>query len=228
VTFLELCQAYRAELGIPGSGPTTVVGQTGELGAIVADIVRADVDIKRRWQDWDFMWSTFTANTLVGSRNLITPQPTDLGMWDISTFALYPEASDFIDLCYLPYKDFRRQTVAAATVNGTPENVTYDPTGNIVLDPVPDDIFPFYGEYWRRAEEMTLDADVSLVPTEFHRIIIVRAKIHYAEREDAPEITVGAMAEFEDLMQQLESRYLPGHASSRLYQNTEAAVVTAD
>jgi len=227
VNFLELCQAYRAELGIPGSGPTTVVGQTGELGALVADVVRAEVDIKRRWQDWDFMWSAFTSNTVIGSRTPSTSQPTDLGVWDVSTFALSQESADYIELDYLPYKEFRQQIVAAATVTGTADIVTFDPTGDILLDPQPDAVLPFYGEYWRRADEMTADIEISRIPVAFHRLIIVRAKIHYAEREDAPELTAGAMAEFEDLLRQLESHSLPGHASSRQYQNTEFASVMA-
>ena len=39
----------------------------------------------------------------------------------------------------------------------------------------------------------------------FHDIIIARAKMYYAENEDAPEIMVGSLSEFEDLLDKLEN-----------------------
>lgn len=45
-TYLELCQAFREDIGIAGTGPATVVGQTGILGRIVRWIADADITIQ--------------------------------------------------------------------------------------------------------------------------------------------------------------------------------------
>ena len=55
---------------------------------------------------------------------------------------------------------------------------------------------------------MTADGDISAIPPRFHKIIIARAKMYYAENEDAPEIMAGSLAEFEDLLDKLEADQL--------------------
>ena len=62
---------------------------------------------------------------------------------------------------------------------------------------------------------MTADADISAIPPRFHKIIIARAKMYYAENEDAPEIMAGALAEFEDLLDKLEADQLPSQKNRR-------------
>ena len=54
----------------------------------------------------------------------------------------------------------------------------------------------------------TADDNVSAIPARFHKIIISRAKMYYAENEDAPEIMVGSLSEFEDLLDKLEADQL--------------------
>ena len=46
MNFLSLCQRLRSEARIPGTGPSSVTGQTGELAKIVEWITTAYEDIQ--------------------------------------------------------------------------------------------------------------------------------------------------------------------------------------
>ena len=56
MTFLELCQTVRSEVGISGTGPTTVIGQEGQLLSIVNFTAEADFLIQGLWLDWNFLF----------------------------------------------------------------------------------------------------------------------------------------------------------------------------
>ena len=77
---------------------------------------------------------------------------------------------------------------------------------------------------------LAANGDVSAIPPRFHKIIIARAKMYYAENEDAPEIMAGALAEFEDLLDKLESDQLPRQKNRRFSsaQNLDNFVVRTE
>jgi len=91
------------------------------------------------------------------------------------------------------------------------------------LYPTPNAATTVSAEYWRTpvvmstilAGETTADSNTSAIPARFHKIIIARAKMFYAENEDAPEIMVGSLSEFEDLLNQLEADQLPSQKNRR-------------
>jgi len=215
MTFLELCQAYRSELGIPGNGPNTVVNQIGELQRVVLDIQDADQDIKRQWQDWKFLWKEFTTNTVVGESYLQTVKPSDLGHWDLNSFWINKGTANAVKLNSIDYREWRSAQTAYAPESGDPYEFTIRPTDEARVNPIPTSVVPVSAEYYKKAARMSNDSDVSDVPEEYHRIIIVRAKLIYAEREDAPEIMSGASAEYDSLITNLEASYLPASKDGR-------------
>ena len=84
------------------------------------------------------------------------------------------------------------------------------------LYPTPNAATTVSAEYWRTpvvmstilTGETTADSNTSAIPSRFHKIITARAKMYYAENEDAPEILSGSVAEFEDLLNSLEADQL--------------------
>lgn len=206
-TYLELCQEMAREVGIPGSGPTTVSGQTGELGDIVRYIRDADLDIKRRWHDWNFMWASTTNTTSVGNRTLTSSNPSDLGYWNVDKIVYNYNSDDFVFLEYCEWEEYALKYKFGTVDNDEPFLFTIRPDRVIEVYPPAAQSKSVYLEYWKKPIAMTTDSDESIVPEEFHRLIIVRAKIYYAEHEDAPEVLVASTAEFEDLMDNLESGY---------------------
>jgi len=215
-TFLDLCKSYRSEAGIPGSGPVTVINQTGELERVVLDIQTAEQDIKRQWQNWKFLWATHSANTIAGAAWLTVLKPADLGTWDTESVWIDKGTDNAIQLDYVDYDEWRNDQAVGTPVSDTPTEFTVLPNGEIRVYPIPTQAQAFTGEYWSSAaNNLAQDADVSIIPVEYHRIIIVRAKIIYAEREDAPEIMAGASVEYSDLLTGLEAAYLPGQGDGR-------------
>ena len=57
MTFLELCQTVRQEVGVSGTGPSTVLSQEGQLKVIVDFVAASDFEIQVLWEDWDFLWA---------------------------------------------------------------------------------------------------------------------------------------------------------------------------
>ena len=57
-TYLQLCQDMARDIGIPGTGPSSVTSTTlsEEENAVVRYIKQADNDLQSRWFDWDFVW----------------------------------------------------------------------------------------------------------------------------------------------------------------------------
>jgi len=224
-TYLTLCQEMAREVGIPGSGPTTVAGQTGELGDIVRYIRDADLDIKRRWHDWKFLWTSTTDTSSVGSRSLVTGNPSDLGVWNRDMVVYDYDTDNYQRLDYIEWDEYIHSYKFGTVSNGTPEMFTLTPAGAIEMYPPASAVKNIYLEYWKKPEELSADGDISIIPTEFHRIIIVRAKLYYAEHEDAPEVLVGSTAEFEDLLDNLESKYGRRQEARRMHQAFGVPVV---
>jgi len=99
--------------------------------------------------------------------------------------------------------------------SGTPEVFSVKPDNVIDVYPTPDATTTISVAYWATPTELAANADISAIPPRLHKIITSRAKIYYAENEDAPEILSGALAEFEDLLDKLESDQLPGQKNRR-------------
>lgn len=214
-TFLELCQDYRAEIGIPGNGPVTTIGQIGELSRVVLDIQSADQDIKRQWQDWDFMWKQFTTTTIIGSPWLTALKPADYRRYDLNSVWIDKGTNSAYNLEFVPYKTWKNDQGVGVIPSGTPTDFTVLPNGEIRVYPTPTQAHTVNADYWMKAARLSSNSEESVVPEEYHRIIIVRAKIIYAEREDAPEIMAGASAEYDSLMSLLEADYLPAQADGK-------------
>ena len=81
-TYLVLCQNMARDVGIPGSGPSSVTSASlrEEEIAVVWYVRAADLDIQSRWFDWQFLWKEATINSVSGTSTLVSP--TDLANWN--------------------------------------------------------------------------------------------------------------------------------------------------
>ncbi len=205
-SFLTLAQELARECRIPGTGPSTVISQTGELEKVVRYIKNADLDIKRRWADWGFLWNEFSTTTVVGS-NSLTSEPSDVDTYNVNTFVLNASTDNYTALEYVDYSVFREKLLGSQT-NDTPTLFTVKPDRSLAVWPPADAAHTLTGEYWKTGVTLAADDDTSEIPTQHDRLIVVRAKLYYAEAEDAPEIMASAVSEHEDLMRTFESRWL--------------------
>lgn len=214
-TYLQLCQDMARDIGIPGTGPSSVTSTTlsEEENAVVRYIKQADNDLQSRWFDWDFLWKEASI-TSVASTSTIT-SPSDLGNWKLDEIIWDKTTDDYQELDYVVWDEYNLLYKLGSIDTGTPEVFSVKPSNVIDMYPTPDSATAVSVTYWATPTEFAADADVSVIPVRFHKIIIARAKMYYAENEDAPEIMAGSLNEFEDLLDKLEADQLPRQKNRR-------------
>ena len=214
-TYLQLCQDMSRDIGIPGTGPSSVTASdlSEEELAVVRYIKNADLDIQRRWFNWDYLWSEATITPSVGVSTLTSP--ADLGNWKLDSIVFSKATDDYQQLDFMDWEQYRLEYKLGVIDSGTPEVFSIKPDNVIDVWPTPDSTTTISTEYYRVPTELAADSDISSIPPRFHNMIIARAKIYYGENEDAPEILSGALASFEDLLDKLEADQLPGQKNRR-------------
>jgi len=223
-TYLELCQDMSREVGIPGTGPSTVTPTPEDEADVVRYIKDANTDICSMWFNWDFLWAEHSTTT-VASTSTIT-SPTDLAQWNIDSVVYSPTSENWQPLTYVGWKQYREDYKYGTVDTGTPEFFSVKPDNVIDMYPTPDAA----AEYWKTPTALSDSTDTPVIPTRFQRIIICRGKMYYSEQNDAPEVLASAMAEFNDLLGKLESDQLPAQRDRRfsVVQNLENYTVVPE
>ncbi|MDI6789399.1 MAG: hypothetical protein QME44_01730 [Thermodesulfobacteriota bacterium] len=216
MNYLELCQKARRECGIQGSGPTTVIGQVGILQKLVDWIADADEEICSRWFDWNFLWTSHSASTIAGIATYI--KPADLGVWDPKSFYLDYTLATYSLLSELEYRHWRDSYRNGVKTNARPSHFVRKPSGDIILEAPPDAIYTLTADYWKTITRISANASATLIPDRFQRVIIARAKMFFAEDQNAPEIMQSSVQEYNELMDKLEAAELPNQHNRRLSQ----------
>lgn len=207
-TFLQLVETFFYESGFSGVAPTTVVNQTAQKKKSVDYVAESEYLICTRWADWDFLWKQWTQATAVGTA-FYTP-PTDLGTFDKDSFYLNYTSDSHIKLTWTPYKQWRSLYRQGTKTNAEPDIVTMLPDRTkVYLEAPPNAIFSMTADYWRKSTKMAADANVTLIPAEFERIVIERAKMMKAKRYKDKEGYQLALIEYNELLKGLEANYLP-------------------
>ena len=219
-TYLELCQDMARDVGIPGDGPSSVTSTSlsEEENAVVRYIKTADQDIQSRWFDWDYLWSEATITASSGTSTLTSSNsgfPSSLGNWRLDSFVWNKSSDDYQILEYVPWNEYREDYKYGTIDSDIPEVFTVKPDNTIDLYPTPNASVAVSAEYWSTPTLLSSDSQVSEIPARFHRIIIASAKMFYAENEDAPEIMVSSLSEFEDQLDKLEADQLPRQKNRR-------------
>jgi hypothetical protein len=208
------------DVGIPGTGPSSVTSTSlsEEENSVVRYIKDADQDIQSRWFDWDFLWSEASVTAISGTSTLTSSNsgfPTALGHWKLDSIVWDKTSDSYQILEYDGWETYREAYKYGTIDSDTPEIFSVKPNNDLDLYPTPDAATVVSAEYWATPTVLAADGDISVIPPRFHKIIIARAKMYYAENEDAPEIMAGSLAEFEDLLDKLEADQLPRQQNRR-------------
>jgi len=219
-TYLVLCQDMARDVGIPGTGPSSVTSTSlsEEENAVVRYIANADQDVQSRWFDWDFLWSEASITAISGTSTLTSSNsgfPSALGNWKLDSLVWDKTSDSYQILEYMEWNSYREMYKYGTVDSDVPEVYSIKPNNDLDLYPTPDSATVISAEYWATPTVLAADADISAIPPRFHKIIIARAKMYYAENEDAPEVMAGAVAEFEDLLDKLEADQLPSQKNRR-------------
>ena len=215
MTFLELCQTVRSEVGISGTGPTTVIGQEGQLLSIVNFTAEADFLIQGLWLDWNFLWAQFATETQANKRELKKTKPDDLGSWDVTSFWLDYTSDTNYPLDLMGYLEWRNDHRQGTMQVGVPSYAVIQPDQQVFVEQASDKEYAFTADYFKAPYKMTANTSKSPIPDAFHRCIVARAKTMWAEREDATEILLASSAEYQDILDKLEAHSLPNQGTRR-------------
>ncbi len=219
MNFLQLCQRLREQAGISGSGPGSVLNQSGEMLRVVNWIAYAYEDIQNRHENWEFLQTGFTFNTIINTQNYTIDATgvTELCKWkvdELGDFRSYLAAtgtSDEMELQYVEWETFRTLYLFAAnrSVTGRPMYFTVKPDKSLSFWPTPNVVYTIDGEYFKRPQVMVANTDEPIIPQQYQMAIVWRALIDYAAYESAPEVYSSAELNFKRIMMKLEIDQLP-------------------
>lgn len=209
MNFLALCQKVRSEAGITGTGPASVTGQSGILARIVNWVQQSNLAIQLKNRDWQFLFNEVSGTLVAGTYQYL---PADLGMTQVAN-------SRGIDLAVINGKELEvitwqqyRDAIRAygkQSDSGTPRFITVSPHGKIYLYPNPDEAITINIDFYQRPVDMTNNTDTSVIPDEYHWVIVWQSVMHYALNEEDDALYVKAEIEFNRLFTQMGRDYLP-------------------
>ncbi len=215
MNFLEMAQMVRQEVGGSGTGPTTVVGQTGEYKRIVDWVAQADRDVQRRHNEWKFMRGSFTINTVANDPSYAygdtTPAITTFRDWRWTTFKIRLASSGLGSETELPFIDY--QTYLDINVGNQsasmPQCFTVGNAMEILLWPKPDNVYVITGEYQKSSVAMTANADTPVYPEEYHMLAVYKAREKYGIYTGAQEQISFGKQEYKNMLKEMRRTQLP-------------------
>lgn len=216
-TFLALCQRLvRESVGVSGSGPTSVLNQTGDMRRVVDWVATAYQDIQNLHQDWNFLRGEATFNTVAGQQDYTPAQAdaADLGEWRRDSFRAWLTASGAgseIDLVQYDWTEFRDRYLygTTRTQQGRPVYMAIKPDRSVALWPIPNDDYTVTGEYFRAPHVMVANTDTPNFPAQYHLLVMWRALVFYAGHAAAPETFAVGQQEHKRLLSMLRRAELP-------------------
>lgn len=222
MNYLQLCQRMRQECGISGTGPSTVVSQTGNLKRIVDWVNTAWIDIQTAHQDWDWMRASASFPTVASQATYalgtgagtVGVTAATFGKWDRDTFRNYDTSvgtNSEVFMGFVHYDTWRDTYFYGAlrTTPTRPIDMSITPTKAIALGPPPLAGYTITGDYFYAPLDMTADADIPALPAQFQMAIIYRAMMSYGAYEAAPEVYQRGELEFGKLMRRMTADRIP-------------------
>lgn len=214
--YLTLVQQLQREVGIQGAPTSTVVGQSDIKNKLVHWIADADIHIQSMHWDWRFLWSQYSQVTASG--NSTPPIPGDLNVWDRDSFYLDHSSITHKKLITMEYQRWTETLRQGVKTNNKPQIVVIKPDNSLILNPPPDAVYNLTADYWKTPVKLINNTDISPIPAAFHRIILIQAKLWYAEEQEIPIVYQSANNELHGnranqelgLLSRLESLQLPG------------------
>jgi hypothetical protein len=198
MTFLELCQRLVRETGIADTGPSSTVGQTGDMRRIVDWTNDGWLKIQSMRKDWAWMWAT-GSSTLTANTYLVTLPST---AEDIERVSL---GENFLQkLTYDEFADAYR-TVEA----GEPTAWAIRPDGQLAFNAKPSADKTVTYEYYSVPVSMIENFDAPGMPDQYHMLIVYSALRDYALFDDALELEKKALINYEMMLAALERDQLP-------------------
>lgn len=217
MNFLQLCQRLRQECSISGSGPTSVVGQSGEMQRLVDWTNQAWTEIQEFRPNWNWMVGAFSFQTVAGQYEYT---PTEAGInttfanWkldSVRTFLTAQGVGSEQYCSFTPYDCFRDFYLFSThtTSLSQPLEISVAPNKNLLLGYPPNAVYTCRGEYYKLPQVLAADVDTPDMPARFHMMIVYRAMMEYAAYTASPEVYQRAEQRYREMLHRLEQDQLP-------------------
>lgn len=228
MNYLQLVQRAHSECEAAGSGPSAVTSQTGENLRMVNWVAQAYTEIQELHQNWRWMRSTWTVNTVAGTDAYAYTSVTDSRLsatidrfshwWvrdeddclNVKRYLSSAGVGTEGELTDIPWSNFRVLYKRGTQNNGFPAHVTVDPQNKLVFGPKPDDVYVMSGEYQMSPQTLAADADTPEMPTQFHMLVVYRAMEKYGAAKGAVEVFQRGSYEGGKMLRALELNQRPG------------------
>jgi len=216
--YLGLVTDVIIETGLnSGAAPSSVTSADGDAAKVCYWVRVADAQIQRERIDWNFLWGKAIVKLTQGS--VVVPAPTEEGSDTairINAVAkkrlaiVNPNGEPFYPV-YMKWDEFATIYDNSPDVESDyPSYWTINPAGTIKLSgPMESADYTCNYEYWRKPTPLAADNDISLIPDDYERLIVLLAKILYAEHEDAPEVDVGSTSHYNTMLDQMIATEAP-------------------
>lgn len=190
--YLALCQRLRERAGMSGSGPASVVGQTGEMARVVDWVRQAWLDLQSVRSDWGPLWRPVELAVDTGQAVLEPP-----GDWR----APVPGRFRFNGR---PLVWVERSALTAAPAGpGMPVAISGRPDQRIEIAPAPAAPGVLSGEYYAIPQRLENSEDKPWLAEHLQDAIVYQALMFYAVYEDAPELYQDAQFKVQQYLQRM-------------------------
>lgn len=226
-TFLQLCTRLTTRSGAIGTAPAAVTGQTGRQAVAVDCVMHAWELIQNDSTDWSWMQGEIAAVAL--TINDMDYSGANLGIstrfGEFKGDRLAPEGflylpwtiydnsigqSDESALRQISYETWRERYDRSTHDANRPTVYALAPHDrSIRFGPKPDKAYRVRGEYRKSMQTLAADADEPDLPLRFHDIIVWRAIMVLAERDEAPVPVQLAERKYAEMMMALQRECLP-------------------
>lgn len=225
-TYLEMVSDMIMETGLNGgAAPSTIATASGDAQKVTYWIRVADLQLQRERIDWDFLWENPIVPLTQSSRLIptpvnrigtsTTPDPrTDTALVNAvakDRLAVINSNGEAYFPQYMKWNEFSiLYNYESQQESDYPSFWSMSPDRQLMFsEPVISSDLACKYEYWRKPVRLREDADVSRIPDDFSRLILLLAKTLYAEHEDAPEVDAGSTANYDLMFNQMLSVHAP-------------------
>jgi hypothetical protein len=206
LNYLQLCQALRAESGLSGTGPSSVVGQSGMYARLVEWTQEAYAEILDMLP-WSFLWARATPTLTIG-QTIYTPAQlgvADLGrIWAKSVLDT-TAAPPVLLRCY-PWQTL--DSMYWSGRQGPPRYFARRPDNTIQILPEPDLAYTLQLDYQRIAPALTANTDTPLIPdANLHKAIVYKALEYYGMHDENVTAMQHGARQFAVMLSRMDTLY---------------------
>lgn len=219
MTYLQLVQRLRREVGASGTGPATVIGQAGEYQRLADNIADADEEVQQEHDSWKFMSGTFSLTTAatVAKYGLaaFTPPITDLRGWKATGAKCYLQSVGRVSewpLYWMDPDEFDAIYGTGVQGPGVPRYFSTNDAGDMLIGPTPNAAYVITGKYARAASRLAVDADVPKYPAEFHMLAVYLGMMKYGRYTGATEVYQDGERLYNKMLLRMRRTQLPDFA----------------